>query len=131
DTARREPQVLLDRQAVHHRRHLRLDPDAEAHDLVGAPAGHVLAADEDAAVAVVEANLPGQALEEGALAGTVGTDEAAQLAVGEREIDVVDRLDAAEAHRQIAGIDDRFAHGPSPRWPRRRRVLLACLRLTP
>ena len=62
-------------------------------------------------LAVVEADLPGEALEEGALAGAVRADQAAQLAVAQREVDVVDRLHAAEAHRQVARVEHRLAHG--------------------
>ena len=70
------------RQAVEHARHLGLDADAEPRDLVGVGAGHVLAAEQD--VALGRLQLPGQHLEEGALAGAVRADQAAQFAFGQR-----------------------------------------------
>ena len=54
--------------------------------------------------------LAGQHLEEGALAGAVGADEAAQLALGQGEIDRVHRHDATEAHGQAAGLEQGGGH---------------------
>jgi hypothetical protein len=72
--------------------------------------------------------LAGQHLEEGALAGAVRPDQAAQLALGKGEVDVADRLDAAEMHAEIAGLEQRRGHHPysaccgsKPRLLRRRR----------
>jgi hypothetical protein len=76
--ARGEPEVFAHAQAIHHRRHLRLDAHALPRDGEGRPAGDILALDEDAAGAW--AKLPRDAFEEGALAGAVGADEAAQFA---------------------------------------------------
>ena len=63
--------------------------------------------------------LAGQHLEEGALAGAVRADQTTQLALGEREVDVPDRMHAAEAHAQTAGLDQRRR---SPRRSRARRA---------
>jgi hypothetical protein len=61
----------------------------------------------DAALRVVEADAAdrrlvetGQAVEEGRLAGAVRSDDAGDLARGDVERQVVDRQQAAEAHRQ-------------------------------
>ena len=75
----------------------------------------VLAADEHAAVAVVEPDLPGQAFEERALAGAVRADQAAQLVLGEREADAFERLHAAEAHRQVVRFDAPSRSRGAPR----------------
>ena len=84
--ARREPDVLAHRKTVEHARHLGLDADAEPRDLVGVGVGNVLAAEQHLAVGRLQ--LPGQHLEEGALAGAVRADQAAQFAFGQREVDM-------------------------------------------
>ena len=76
------------------------------------------AGDVDAAkahMAVRRPELAGQHLEERALAGAVRSDEAAQLALGDREIDLTHGLDAAEMHRQAARLDERLGHAPLSR----------------
>ena len=100
----RNPDVLVHAQPVKHARHLRLDADAAARDLVGVGAGDVGAPEADPPGGCLV--LVGQALEEGALAGAVGADQAAQLAFGHGEVDVVDRDHAAEAHGQPVRLQD-------------------------
>src|SRR5258708_36407129 len=107
-----EPQIFAHRQAVKNARHLRLDAHAAPRDLVGFGTGYVLAAYENGAGCRLE--LAGQHLEEGALAGPVGADQTTQLALGEREVDITDRLDAAEAHAQSSGLDQRGGHRDAP-----------------
>src|SRR5712692_9088710 len=51
--------------------------------------------------------LAGQAFEEGALARAVRPDDAAQLDLVQREVDAVDGDDAAEAHGEAAGLEER------------------------
>ena len=58
--------------------------------------------------------LPGEHLEEGALAGAVGADQAAQLALGQREVDVAHGRDAAEMHAESPRVcEQRRGHQPS------------------
>src|SRR6185312_881561 len=121
--ARREPEILLHAEPVQHRGDLRLDADAEPHDVVGAPAGDVLAADHHPAARLRAAQLAGDRFEEGAFAGAVGSDETAQLALAQREGHVVYGEHAAEAHREVLRLDHRLAHvGASCVATRRRRV---------
>ena len=65
---------------------------------IGSRPVDVAAAEQDPARRRPE--LAGQALEEGALARAVRPDQAAQLALAQGEVDMVDGDDAAEAHRE-------------------------------
>ena len=47
----------------------------------------------------------GQAVEEGRLAGSVGADQAEDVALLDRHRDVIDRLEAAEGLGDVAGVD--------------------------
>ena len=78
---------------------------------MGVGVGNVLAAEQD--VAMGRLQLPGQHLEEGALAGAVRADQAAQLAFGQREVDVAHGTNAAEMHAEIPGLKQRRGHQPS------------------
>ena len=64
---------------------------------------------------------PGQAVEDGRLAGAVGADQPHDLAGGHLEGDAVEGDDAAEPHREVADREDRGtaarAPGPSPPGP--------------
>ena len=93
--ARGDPEVLTHREAFEHARHLILDPDAAPGDLV-----HSDAFDPDP----LESDRPGarsqlaaQQLEEGALAGAVRADQAAELTPPQVEVHAVDRAHAAKA----------------------------------
>ena len=77
---RRASTFSRDRQAVEHAGHLGLDADAEAGDGVGGAAGD-RRSPRNSTSPPVGLQLAGQALEEGALAGAVGADQAAQLAL--------------------------------------------------
>ncbi len=57
----------------------------------------------------------GEAVEEGGLAGAVGSDEADDLAAVDGEVDVADGGEAAEAHGDAACVEDGLAGGR--RWP--------------
>src|SRR6266404_5081082 len=83
--ARRQPDVLAHRKTIENARHLGMG----------------------------RLQLSGQHLEEGALAGAVGADQAAQLPFGQREIDVAHRANAAEMHAEILGLKQRRGHQPS------------------
>src|SRR5258708_6224100 len=111
DAACREPDVFAHAQAIEHVRYLGLDADAHARDLVGVGVGDIIAAEQHLALARLQ--LPGEHLEERAFSGTVRTDQATQLTFGEREIDVAYRMDAAKAHAEIAGFEQRRGHHPS------------------
>src|SRR6185369_4625977 len=102
--------MLADRQPVEQARHLGLDADPAAGDEVGVITGDVLPAEHDAAGGRLE--LAGQHLEQRALAGAVGPDQAAQLTLGEREVHATYRLHSPEPDREIDGLQQRGAHGP-------------------
>jgi hypothetical protein len=118
--------VLGDDQVFEHG-HLREQADVlegahhlrRARDLV---AGQLFEA-QHAALRVVEADAAdrrlvetGQAVEEGRLAGAVRSDDAGDLARGDVERQVVDRQQAAEAHRQALDAEQRWrgAHRRPP-----------------
>ena len=109
--ARGDPDILAHAQAVHHARDLGLDADAEAGDLVRMGADAIDAANPD--IALARPQDAGQALEEGALAGAVRADQAAQLFIGEDEIDGVERRHAAEADADPARLHDPVARAPT------------------
>ena len=103
-----EPKVLANAEPVEHVRHLRLDADAEPGDLVRLGPRNVPTAEQDDAPGGLQ--LAGQHLEKRALAGAVRPDQAAELALGEREVDVADGLHAAELHAEPLCFDQRRAH---------------------
>src|SRR5690242_19371007 len=76
----RKPDVLAHAEPIEHARHLGLDADAEARDLMRMRAGNVVAAEQYLAVGRLE--LTGQHFEEGALSRAVRADQAAQFALG-------------------------------------------------
>jgi len=64
------------------------------------------------AFAPVEIDEPGQGPDGGGLAGTVGADQAVELAAGHREAEPVERLHRAEAAPEVVGHDGRpIRHG--------------------
>src|SRR3984957_17063234 len=107
-----EPQILAHRQAVKDTRHLRLDAHAPPRDLVWFGACYIPSTYENRAGCGLE--LAGQHLEEGAFAGPVGADQTTQLVFSEGEVDIPDRLHAAEAHAQPSGLNKRDAHRDAP-----------------
>jgi len=50
------------------------------------------------------------AIDQGRLAGAVGADQADALALGDREIDAVERDEAAEALAQTRDLEQRLGH---------------------
>ena len=121
----RQPEVFQHGEAVHHRGHLRLDADAEPHDLVTRrPAGHVLAADEDAAAGIGAADLAGQDLKNVLLPAPLGPIRQRSSRSRRDEIDVVDRVHAAERMARSLGLDDGLAHCLASCSARRRRRVL-------
>ena len=81
---------------------------AERRDVVRSHADDLLAGEANAALLrPVDA---GQDVEDGRLAGAVGTDDREQLARLDGERDTVDRDHAGEPQRHVADIEDRRAH---------------------
>src|ERR1700682_6361841 len=119
DTARRQPDIFPHAQTIEHTRHLGLDANAETRDLVGVGAGDIVTAEQPLALARLQ--LSRQHLEERTFPCTVRADQTTQLTLGQREVDVPYRLDAAETHAEIAGFQKRRCHHPSS----------ACLGLSP
>src|SRR5262249_17661437 len=124
---RRQMQALADVEPVKHARDLGLDADAMLRQAMALGAGHVGAAEQHAARSRRE--LPGDHLEEGALAGAVRSDQATQLAFGEPKIDSVHRRDAAEPLGQAARFQDRWRVHVGP--PRREGTSLRKVGTTP
>src|SRR5439155_1588947 len=123
--AGRQPEVLANRQTDEETRNLSIHPDASPGDGVRVMAGDVVAPKQNAPGRRLE--LPGEQLEQRALAGAVGPDETAQLPLGQREIHTADGLDTAEADRQSDGLKHGATHagsrtraGPTARVPSRR-----------
>ena len=84
--------------------HLVLDADAQPGDLVRLGAADIPALEQD--LAGGRPKLAGQHLEECALAGAIGSDEATQLATPELEVDAGDGPHTAEAAARVAGLED-------------------------
>ena len=79
----------------------------------GLGAGDVLAAEQDRARG--RRQLAGQHLEEGALAGAVRADQAAQLDLAQGEVDVADGVHAAEAHGDAVRLEQDRRSLAAPR----------------
>src|SRR5450631_738695 len=103
--------VLVDRVALEDRRTLELAPDAELRDPNLGEPGEVVESAAEIDGTAVGAGLPGDAVHEGRLAGAVGTDEAAQLALFQGERHVGERLEPVEA-------DGEILHPKRERWAR-------------
>ncbi len=106
-------EVLPDRQGVVGAVGLEGEAQALAHAPEGRQPRHVRTLEDDAAG--VRGIDPAEEREEGRLAGTVGADDAAQLALGDGERDAVGRHDAAEALGELPG--SRGSPPPSQRLP--------------
>ena len=91
------------RKAFEHARHLILDTDPDARDLVHRHASDRHPVESDPATAWLQ--LAAQQLEEGALAGAVRADQAAQLTLPQAEVHAVDRAHSAKALLQVAGFE--------------------------
>src|SRR3546814_14810955 len=99
-----------------HARHLELPAHAGAFDLVLLGPAERLFAEPDLARAGL--GLAADQVERGGLAGAVRPDEAAQLAAGDAQIEVVHGEEAVEAHRHVAQLELR-AHAAPSRLPER------------
>src|SRR5262249_52826000 len=106
--------MLAHGETVEEIRHLRLDADTAPRDGVRVIAGDVLAVKQDAPGCRLQ--LAREQLEQRALAGAVGADEAAQLPLGQAEVHTAHRLDAAELDRQPDRLEDRFRHATRRAW---------------
>ena len=95
----------MNRQAVINARHLGFDAHPGPGDPVRFGAGDVVSTEQHLATGGFE--LAAKHLEEGALAGPVGPDQAAQLAFAQGEINLVDSGDAAEALAEVARFENR------------------------
>ena len=119
---RRDGQVLAHREAGEQLVDLVALGEPELADVGHVHAGDVAALEHDRAGG--RRHLAGQHLEEGRLAGAVRADDAAQLAVIDREIDVAVGDEAAVALGQAARLQDRAAIAVdrvprAPAWRRR------------
>ena len=98
----RQPDVFTHRKSIENAGHLGLDADAQPRNVVGVRVRNVLAAEQHLAMGRLQ--LPGQHLEEGALARAVRADQAAQFSFGQREVDMAYGANAAEMHAEILGL---------------------------
>jgi hypothetical protein len=113
DPARRQEQVLLDVQAVHHRRYLGLDADPEVARSRRRASRDVLPAMKTRPWLGSSRICPVRHLKKVLLAGTIRADQAAQLAVAQREIDVVVPPARRRTHDR-SRCRGRFAHRGHP-----------------
>ena len=109
----RDEKMLVDGKTVPYAWDLVLDADAEPRDPVRLLARDIAAVEQDATRR--RRQLPADHLEERALAGAVGTDEAAQLAAAQPEIDAGHCLYPAEVLGETPGLEQRFARRPGTR----------------
>ena len=114
-----EAHVLGDAEVVEDGGHLELDPDAALDAFVGPPVGDVVAIVVDRPGARGMAT--GDQLQERGLPGAVRADEAAEFVLVDREVDVVDGGEAAEALRESVGLQER-PRSPAGRGGRRRGI---------
>src|SRR5262249_44609560 len=105
---RSNPEIVAGRESVEDARHLSLNTDAEAGNLMGVQPRNILSTKKHRAACWLE--LTGKEFEERAFAGAVRPDEATQFPLGERKIDVTDRPDAAKILGQPARLNQRRAH---------------------
>ena len=98
--AGRDVEVLQHRQLLEHRRGLERAADAEPDDLVrpSGPAGPARRTRADP----VAVHQPGDGVDQRGLAGAVRSDEEAQLALEQRQVDAVDGLEPVEVDGQVA-----------------------------
>src|SRR5688572_30589951 len=111
-TLERDPDVLEDGEAGKDRRDLERLRDAELRGRELRQAGDVAPFQEDAPPA--RRQLAGDQLEEGGLAGAVGTDDRAQLAGMHGEIDTVDRQQRSEVSRELFRAEKSRVHTSRP-----------------
>ena len=112
----RDAQILPDRQSEEYARHLELDAHPAPDPQVRLQLRDVLALEEYRAR---RRRIGAQdQLEERALARAVRPDQAAQLALLDREVDTVDRAQAAEVLLEPARLQDRGHRSRSGRWKR-------------
>jgi hypothetical protein len=104
-SVRTDPKVLVHREAVPDAWHLVLDAHAEPRDLVPGLAGDVFTIEKDGSFAWVE--LTAEHLEECALAGAIRPDQAAQFSAVQAEIDLGDRMHAAEIFAQAPRLQQQ------------------------
>ena len=118
----RQLQVVAHGEVVVDAQVLELDADPHMGAAMRLGAGDIAPAKADGAAVRLDA--AEQELEEGALAGAVGADDAAQRAGLEREVHAVDRLDPAEGLGQALRPEQsavaRAGHAAAPRASRRR-----------
>src|SRR5262245_22335747 len=109
----RNPQVVGDGERDERPRQLKAARHAEAGALVRRQAVHGLAVEPHRPDLVVQD--AGNAVDQGALAGAVGSDQTDTLARRDREVDAVERDEAAEALAQGADLEQRGHRGPRAR----------------
>jgi hypothetical protein len=109
----RNEKMLVDGKAVPYAWNLVLDADAEPRDPMRRLARDIAAVEQDGARRWRQ--LSAEHLEERALAGAVGADEAAQLAAAQPEIDAGHRFYPAEVFGDTPSLEQRFARRPGTR----------------
>ena len=100
-----ELEVLAQRHRLEEARDLEGARDAERCDLLGGPAGDVLAVEQDGAGRRREE--AGEQVEERGLARSVGSDEGVDRAAGDRQVDLRDGAETAELLGQGPGLEQR------------------------
>ena len=115
-TPRPKPKIFCDAETLEHAGHLVLDADPETPDRVRRLLGNLLPTEYDAPAR--GAKLTSDELEEGALARSVWTDQAAQLPAPHLEIDAGDCPDASKALLEALRFEHRlFTHRVDRRPP--------------
>ena len=101
-----KPNILAHVEAVEHARHLGLYTDATARDLMGVQARYVIATIKYTPGGRLI--LVGEAAEEGRFACAIRAYQAAQLAFGHAEVDIINRYYASKTHGQATRLQDRW-----------------------
>src|SRR4029079_7195035 len=105
----RHTDIVSDAHAYERPRQLKTAGKATARSLVGDQAIHLLTADGHGAALVMQR--AADTVDQRALAGPVGADQADTLAVCDAEIDRIQRDEAAETLAQLADLQQRLGHG--------------------
>src|SRR5262249_31791602 len=105
----RHTDIVSDAHAHERPRQLEAAGKATVCSLVGDQSIHLLAGEGDAAALVMQR--AADAVDQCALAGPVGSDQADTLAIGDVEVDRVERDEAAETLAQLADLQQRLGHG--------------------
>ena len=100
-----QPNILADAKSAIDTGDLILDGHSHPGDLVRMVASQATATEQD--LSLGRALLTGHAPEQRAFAGTIRSDQASELAFGNREVDIVHRRDPAKAACEPTRLQDR------------------------